>query len=116
MTNKEQKESFPWNFIIIGVLICCLLTCANIIVHGFDNPILVFFVIVIVSGLVGYIPMKIAHKKQTKHRHKIYILSVVAMSTASILVSIVAILWACFDNKSIQNNKKQHAITWNDYL
>lgn len=97
MNNK--KESFPWSFIIIGALICCLLTCARVVTSDIDNQALIVFIVVIASLLIGFIPMLIAYKRQPKHRHGIYIMSVVAMCVASPLISLVAILWACFDKK-----------------
>ena len=48
-------------------------------------------------------------EKQTKHKHGIYILSVIAMSMGSLLISIAAIVWACCDKKiepaTAENNK-----------
>ena len=96
----KQQELFPWDFFIGGLLICLLLTCARLAVNEVENPVLAFFVTMLVSALIGYIPIKIAYKKQTKHRRGIYILSFIAMSIASPFISIVAIIWACCDKKS----------------
>ena len=63
MTNKEQKKLFPWNFIVSGILICCLLTCARMAVHDVDNPVVTWFVVMVISVLLGYIPIKIAYRK-----------------------------------------------------
>lgn len=109
MTEKKQKELFPWNFIVIGILICCVLTIAKMSLYAFDNPVPAFFAVMVVSVLCGYIPMKIAYEKQTKHKRGIYILSVIAMSMGSLLISIPAIIWACCDKKiepaTTENNK-----------
>lgn len=99
VTKREQQELFPWNFMIIGFLICGLIACARVVVHDVENPVSVFLGIMVVSVLCGYIPMKIAYEKQSKHRQGIYILSVVAMSVGSLLISIPAIVWACCDKK-----------------
>lgn len=99
ITKCKQQELFPWDFFIGGLLICLLLTCARLAVNEVENPVLAFFVTMLVSALIGYIPIKIAYEKQTKHRRGIYILSVITMSIASPFISIVAIIWACCDKK-----------------
>lgn len=97
---REQQELFPLDFIVSGMLICLLLTCVRLAANNVENPVLAFFVTMLVSALIGYIPIKIAYEKQTKHRRGIYILSVIAMSIASPFISIVAIIWACCDKKA----------------
>ena len=64
MTEKKQKELFPWNFIVIGILICCVLTIAKMSLYAFDNPVPAFFAVMVVSVLCGYIPMKIAYENK----------------------------------------------------
>lgn len=99
MTAKKQNELFPVNFIITGFVICCLLTISKLAVHNVKDFMAVFFGVMLVSVLCGYIPMKIAYERQPKHRRGIYILSVIAMSIASPFISIAAIVWACCDKK-----------------
>lgn len=121
----KQQELFPWVFILYGIMICLISHLSKVVVYDIENPELTYLCIMMVSFIIGYIPVKIAYEKQIKHRRGIYILSVIAMSIASPIISIAAIILAYCDKKNCpatavntqcKNAKKKTAVYgWEDW-